>query len=73
MVTKTVKAYLRNNGIESADCKRCIKLVWRAATEASDALKIAHNKQTTPCLECSEWRVNRPFITYCPNCGRKYE
>ena len=41
--------------------------------KSAEVEKPTHNKQNTPCLECSEWRVNYPFITYCPNCGSKYE
>lgn len=25
------------------------------------------------CIECDEWIINYPLITFCPNCGRKYE
>jgi MinD superfamily P-loop ATPase len=43
VAAKTANEYIKNNSVNTDDCKSCIKLVWKAATDAAEALKPSHN------------------------------
>jgi hypothetical protein len=49
VAAKTANEYIKNNSVNIGDCKSCIKLVWKAATDAAEALKPSHNIPSMPC------------------------